>query len=173
MRMASDYRRFICLDHPMVSELFGEPPKTHAEALDGALDTLRRRCVYRSAVPGRHSFDELRSRWRDSSGDERLVLNCIDLACLLVSHLRRGPFDAGEVAVVLGARRGMAGAHAWVLIRRPPLRWIDPKDLVVVQATANALINTYHLYVIFNDRSFLFQETDKFDFLAEQVEQIA
>lgn len=170
--LAPRYQGFVDPGHPLLRELFPAPEGDRDGVLAAAIAALRQRSRVCS-VPGRQSFDELLGRWQ-KSGEETLDLNCINLSCLLTSHLRRAGFSADQVFVLLGGVRSFAHVHAWVLLRDGRrLRRIDPADLEIVETDGRWLIDHYNIYTIFNDQCLHALEADKRRLLLDPAERSA
>jgi hypothetical protein len=157
---AARYSGFVQPDHPLVAAIFPAPEERGEDAVADALAAVKRHCAYRSR-PGRRSFDELLEARRSS--DTKLEINCVDLVCLVVSHLRAAGFGEEEAYVALAGKRGFLQHHAWALVPREGghFLWIDPAELVPAARTGADILARHDVYAVFNDRRLFFTAGEK------------
>jgi Transglutaminase-like superfamily len=166
--VAEGYRRFVDPSHRLLDALFpGSPPAGDgetAERLEAVLASAREQIDYDPA-PGRREFDHLLA---EASGGGRVRLNCIDAACVLVSHLRRLGFSERNVYVAIGGRSNRLQVslgvdfHAWVLVLLADgPRWVEPATLRAKSLSAEEIFAEHRIYALFNDRDARFLEAHK------------
>lgn len=82
--------------------------------------------------------------------------NCLGIACVGVSMLRYLGYGTDRVYVGIGssAVMGLGYIHAWILLRGETpgdLTYIDPTDIRVCHASAHCFLESYSLFLVFND----------------------
>lgn len=153
------YRGFVQPGHRLVEALFpGAPPAgegASAERLAAVLTAAGERFVY-DPIPGRTGFDRLLAT---APASRPARLNCIDMACVVVSYLRQIGFSERRAWVALAGRTNALAAshgvdfHAWVLVLLDDgPRWVDPATLRAEAPGASEILARHRIYALFNDR---------------------
>jgi hypothetical protein len=147
--------KFVRPDHPILGDIFREPPPG-MDRLASSVADLTRRTRYVSGPPGFRSLDDLHALVRQA-GSAVVPMNCIHRACILVSQLRAQGWSDADVLVATGVDRRdkwlVETVHAWIAVRLPGLTlWIDSTDLVPRESDPDEIQRAYALSVLFNDR---------------------
>jgi transglutaminase superfamily protein len=90
--------------------------------------------------------------------------NCLGLACLLCSMLRRAGFSAQEVFVMIvtPVLKGLHSIHALTLVKQAPgLLLIDPETKKNINLQLHEISSRYSVYLIFNDQMQAFTAENK------------
>lgn len=160
------YRRHVLPEHPLLTALFGDDRGSGEPEADlrRAVEVLTSTFEYRP-IRGRMGFDRILEEWEARTPDKPLLINCFDLAALLVSRLRACGVSPDRAFVVLcGSRSGNgAGFHACALLHHGPRAfWLDTVDLGAFCTTEGAaLVGARRYHLVFNDQHVYFSEADK------------